>query len=1104
MKRNASELDVFSQLSSNNKTLRISSIKGIVKKMKINAKTNHHAVYLICKRLFRGLGGSNPTFRQGCFSSLVGFLKLLPDEFDLNSLEEIIVKELSPAGNNSKLEEGEAYLGQILSYGAMVASHFIFSKSDEEQRAVFDQLFQLSQKRSYLHHVAFVFMTMILIKAQTECLPNGFIDHLKELHTDTLDKLHYLVALTRLSSKTHTIKKVLGTNNFFDVKNGSNLALLIKKNKSEKVLSHEFFKNFVIEAVKHNDFLKEVWKGLCDQKPKVKQLHESSNRKARNSPDLFTLRLAQIVFKQCGEDSIGDIACEMFDENLINIILRNAKKETQLVQCVLSEFNKAAVTAKDDVKLQLIRHILFEEGLLNFDSTVGARTLLSITNSLAFDAVNKLADDYKAILEFKKDIPKKDVESKNKCAIICLNFFTKLINNPKYCEQIKWRLSQLIYLLEMGFFKQPEIKFNREVSQNIQEAFLTSLGHRFPNLDSFHKVIEGLVTHLNKLLMESQYLPTTEFSDDMNNAWKCAITLSKKMNSFIKKNPIHKDIILVIKIILQYMAVMLLKEQTTAVVNIQDLKNIFEELTENKDDCNTIWVEVLVDLFLNLLSKPDQHYRHLIRCTFKFICPHLTLNAFLQVVETLSLSYESDNNYEEDSNAEEEEESNAEEEEEEMCGSSDNEDERKMVSSDGEEEITNNERLRLELHNVLHAGSDNDSVDLDEMDDEEGKRLDEALSNVFRLVKRRRGDKMFKYQNQLAHFRTRVMDLIEICTEVSLPLSYWLKALIPLVDLFGSTIGQSKLDCLRSRITCCLKKLNASKAVPDDTPLTDIVEVLRDLLDKVSKSSGIYVEMKSELIMMLTFLLKASKPFTKGLKPKTVENNEIFQCVRNSLICFFEGKNSIPVHLFIGLIRIGWDGIFPLITEIVNYAFISANKYHKRLSGLQMVEIYVKTPQYFDGHLEKVYTYYLDPINDKFLTCFVNELKSIVNTKEVNNKYHSELWALINLIIVRQNKNQIPVIINSESLKEVLLENFQNLPPMKKKCKNNFKQLCSILKVNCFSNSSENNSSLKQSLEIDQQVSPTSTKKSLERKRKGDRIIKKKKNSKKIKIVQCK
>lgn len=1069
MDKTSSELDYFSQLFSCEKQSRIIAVKGILKRIKQNTTSSQHVVYLICRRLVRGLGGSNPSFRQGCFTSVVGFFSMLPPELNIEQIEEIIESELNPTGNNSKQEEGEAYLGQILAYGAMIVSDYLLRKSEEDQFKVFEKIFQLSKKRSYLHHVAFVFMSLILKKVKKEQNPEGFIEHLKDLDTNAFDKLNYVLTLVDLSVKTQTVKKMFDSKKFYDLNNASKLAAIIKKNKSPKLFEHEFFDSFINSVWKYPIFLVAFWNAFCDLK-QCKDGYENKLDKTHCSNDLCVLNLSSKLFKKCKEANEGNLAIQLLNKSFIDLLIKFSKREKKLVNSILVDFTDSVKSVDDETKIGFLKNILFEEGLLNFDTVTNSKTIITLTNNLSFNGISELADFYKEVLDFKRELT--EFESKNKGIIICLNYFTKLINNPSCYEETNWRLSQLIYLLKKGFLQLKD-NVNREFRQQVQEAFLTSLGHRFPNLECFHKVLQGIVNQM-KIFLLDESATIVKFTDEMKEAWKTSVTLSEKIDKCLQKGGEKKEILLVLKIILQYMSILLLKEPSTAINNIQDLHHIFEDLINEKDE--NVWIEVLIDLFLNLLSKPYYHHRHLIRSTFKSLCPHLTEKSFLQIVEVIKLSYDSQEIGDEEDASDDSDSSKSSDEEEE-----------EMECSD--EEITTNEKLRFELRNALGGGSDNESIDLDEMDEEEGKKLDETLSSIFRAnIKRRKTDYLSKYQNQLAHFRSRVMDLIEMCTEVALPLSYWLKVLVPLIELLGTTVGQNKLDFLRSRITCCLKKLNSSRVLQDETSMDDIVKVLENLLEKASKSSGVFADIKTDLVLAIKFILKSSKPFKSGLKTKKIEKNAIFAVYKNYLDGFFTGKNNLPVQLLTGLTSIGWDGMLVLIPDILRYSFDENVKTHKKLTGLKIVDMFCKTPQYFDGHLDKYYYLYLPSIQEIFSASISKEIDN-THSKEMNLKYFSDLFQLVNMIISRQNNSQLPLLINTEDLKKIIESHVTRFPTMKGKCKKNFLKLCNTLSLNYSS---------KQDTKVKLDTSVTSPKSLLKRKRKSDTIVKKKKKIKRL------
>lgn len=348
----SSDLDYFSNFTSSDKNLRIMAVKGLLKRMRYESRNNQQNLYLICKRLIRGLGGSNAIFRQGCFSCIVGFMSLLPTDFKVSTFEELIKSELHPSGNNSKQEKGEAYLGQILAYGAMIVTGLIYRESEEFQEAIFTNIFQLGRKRSYLHHVSYVFMTEMLKSSEKEFIPDGFIDNIRDLNDNPLDKLSYLLALENKPFKTSTIKKVLGTKKFFDLNNAATIIGYIKKSKTLVMLEHNFIQEITNSIIHHPKYFSSFWSSLIDQKHnKIETENANDLVKFSSSDDAVTLQLCCSLLKSCIESKNQVLGKEIWNQNLILLLLRNIKKNKSIVQMFLSDFCFLMKTADDDAKL---------------------------------------------------------------------------------------------------------------------------------------------------------------------------------------------------------------------------------------------------------------------------------------------------------------------------------------------------------------------------------------------------------------------------------------------------------------------------------------------------------------------------------------------------------------------------------------------------------------------------------------------------------------------------------------------------------------------------------------------------------------------------------
>lgn len=313
-----------------------------------------------------------------------------------------------------------------------------------------------------------------------------------------------------------------------------------------------------------------------------------------------------------------------------------------------------------------------------------------------------------------------------------------------------------------------------------------------------------------------------------------------------------------------HMGLQLFSDPEMAIASIDELHSCYDHIrAKNKSKRNSTvvtndeeepeWVEVVVDLLLSLLSRKAHLLRSLVGCVFPHICPHLTPTAIHQILATLDIKsgknplkaeededsgseLESDDNQEEEEeNSEEEEEENDEEVDKEIEEESD---EDSNIEESEVEDDTMTDRLRLAVSQALGDAAtmqtDDEDVDVDNINEEEGKRLDESLAAAFRILKENRksqSKKQEKSAQTLTHFRVKVIDLLEGYLEAGPSMALALDMLVPLFGLLEFCIKDPHQKPLENRVRSCLKKLAGVKKFRsvgdvDEELLTTVLKVL--------------------------------------------------------------------------------------------------------------------------------------------------------------------------------------------------------------------------------------------------------------------------------------
>lgn len=137
------------------------------------------------------------------------------------------------------------------------------------------------------------------------------------------------------------------------------------------------------------------------------------------------------------------------------------------------------------------------------------------------------------------------------------------------------------------------------------------------------------------------------------------------------------------------------------------------------------------------------------------------------------------------------------------------------------EDETVTDRLRVAVSQALggiNLDNNDEDVDVDKIDEAEGKRLDESLAAAFKILREnRRGQskKQEKSAQALTHFRARVTDLLEVYLECNPAMAVALDMLVPLFALLEFCIKDPHQKPLENRVRACLKKLSTIKKFKD-------------------------------------------------------------------------------------------------------------------------------------------------------------------------------------------------------------------------------------------------------------------------------------------------
>lgn len=600
---------------------------------------------------------------------------------------------------------------------------------------------------------------------------------------------------------------------------------------------------------------------------------------------------------------------------------------------------------------------------------------------------------------------------------------------------------------------------------------------KFPKLEDLRNFLSSLIHHVDEEIFQNNNVDhlRNQLPEEGVQIWTKMITLVNKLES--KKSKKHNDIIPVFHTLLLQMGLQLLSDFSMAEGALKELHSCYERLTTKANNENAdepMWIEVVIDLFLSLLSQNSHLLRSVIGCVFPYLCPHLTVQAVHQILEVLDpknednpltkMKKEDDDDDDSDENDDDEdgEEKSDNDSEESENGSE------KSVESDisdvdedvlDEEQETAADKLRMAVRDALHHNgyqTDDESVDMDQMDEEEGKKLDEALAEAFKNIKKSKGKntKQNKDDKTLTHFRVRVLDLIDMYLDSEPSLLLCLEIAIMLLQVLEFSIRDIHQKPLENRVRSCLKKLTSNKKFSsvDDVTEQILLDMLNSFIEKGSKSAFIYQDMEKEISECVLFIIRSSQMVLKEssakLTPKKIKKKSkspIVNILKEALESFFIKRDSlIPIVLFKQILQYNWDGNFALIPSLAEYSFNNEIRPFRRSQALELLKLFYNNhrlrqadPEGFKKMVEQVEI----KLNESTMKLF-NELISTEQNCKVKEKFVCQLLNL--LFSIRncgENDNFDWVTIGN------LVRDYRSHTTLSKDAKHAYSKLCRILKI---------------------------------------------------------
>ncbi|KAH8420275.1 hypothetical protein KR009_008581, partial [Drosophila setifemur] len=475
----------------------------------------------------------------------------------------------------------------------------------------------------------------------------------------------------------------------------------------------------------------------------------------------------------------------------------------------------------EQAKLQLLLKLLGERLQLDLGISL-PRFSQQLIGTLGVQGLQQLYDFYSKQLSGLGEEDKPHGEH-------CLNQMQFILHHAQLEKEGKWRQKQLKLLLLAGLFhldssqeacdpKEASL-FSRQCSARCEEIFLGSLLHKCSGLPALCQLLQKHVGFLSKQLAkpEGEGRLLRPRNEAARKAWK-------KVEKLLAHPSEESDVVAqTFEALILFVALAMFTKSPLPVAVLEDLiicrKNALEKGKKAADELK--WQDVLTDALLQLLLQTGHFWREFVSLVAGALIPHLEPSNLEQVLEVLNMNRNPLSKKEEGEESDEEEEE--EQDPDDSSDDSDEEDDEDEEDEDGDEEDNEESRLAQIRESVRQALVDDDnvaddasSVDWNDVDEEQGQRLNAALERSFQLFRPKSSKAQAKQgptkseridNTSLLHFRIRALDLLEIFATKKPTQAVILDVLLCAFQVYRHSSGDTKLQSLREASLKLLKKL---------------------------------------------------------------------------------------------------------------------------------------------------------------------------------------------------------------------------------------------------------------------------------------------------------
>ncbi|XP_065093135.1 uncharacterized protein Mybbp1A [Ochlerotatus camptorhynchus] len=943
------------------------------------------------KRLIRGVGSNSHSSRAGFFTALVGYLEQVKNTVLCPTITEIftlVKSELSDTDKGDDVTQQtklELRVGKVSVCGAIISSGLIENASDMELQTVLKTL----KKGMYkvVTPLAIMYLSELVQKIDNKKFTKVLwpviepaVNISKEEHS--MDTIYFLLTASSVHKKS--VNQQFFENNFgaphlIHVKNFEYLANLLWDIKDTLTINHPLY-DFLIDYLVKQNKVGEFWTHGVD--PIL--LDENSVHKFK---DIVALRLLITMMNKMQDCSpIPDL----LSTALLEMLMKKIKNFSQLSEDVRDMYQETFEAlnqcypkiTEENVKLAIFERLVTPPSSILIEKYASNKIIQNLLATMSGESVKKAATILKKLI-----LATDNTEVLNTERIHAAQALQKLLSNRHTLADTEWRTSIVKFLLNLGLFyssdgekvlkstKNQATAISAELVPTMKSLFFHCLEHRHAKLADEKSFLLSIVDHLQDVLrtMGSKCL-RVQLSEEHLEHWN-------RMYSVVhSKDKKDKKLNNVFHTLLMYMGLHLFSDPDLASNSIDELDSVMKrvkskktsvkmQINQNGKSDEPEWIEVVIDLFLNLMSQNS----HLLRKVIGHIFPHLsgemTLTAFNQILSVINLkdksnpltAAEEDDDEENDFQKDEDDaisgadaDGNDSDDADENTESENDEEEEQFSGDEEDDKVT--DKMRMAIQTALGGANpetDTESVDLDAMGDEEGRKLDEALAAAFKMYKQSKKTKPTKAEERvettLTHFRMRVFDLIDAYLKHGPNMIICLELMLYIFEMLPIAIKETKHKQILERyrqIFNSLVKIKHFDVDVKDVSAEQLPQILTDLMEKVAKGSS-FPDKNQYILKACQFIVICSQLIEKNnANGKDTNIDKVFGKYLNEFI--IERNPALTLNVFQALFRMNWSGNWRLAKTLSDNGLKKETRTVRKTQSLLLLREFVKNRRFIN------------------------------------------------------------------------------------------------------------------------------------------------------------